>query len=268
MGGLYHEEMTKTRIRVEICTRMERGLAYAEACFETFRIVHGELFAWAAHMQRLQRGMAAFGYQMDEAMTEVLYRQCLQQAANVAGDALVRLTVSVGAAEQGLMQVSDELIARIQATVCQPRQEALHLHSHLWPWALRPRPAKFTADYAQMSMLLHRLGTTDVVFAHEGMLLAGAVANVLIYRHGQWWTPPAERGVLPGVIRGHLIAAGVVREAPCPAAWLHDCDALALSNSGMLLQRVDSIDGRELQMPGAAWSALCHSFPPSVRALL
>ncbi len=247
---------------------MERGLAYAEGCFETFRIVHGILFDWPAHVQRLQRGLAAFGYELDRAMADMLYRQCLQQASAVADDALVRLTVSVGEAEQGLLQMSGEMVARIQVKAYQPRQTPLQLQSCCWPWDVRPKIAKWTGDYAHLSMLLRRLGTMDVVFTHEEMVLAGAVANTLIYRQGQWWTPPAGPGVLPGVIRAHLIAAGVVREAACPAAWLHDCEALALSNSGAFVQLAQQIDGRVLHAPSEAWGSLCAAFPPVIRTLL
>ncbi len=260
--------MAKTSIRIESCARMERGLAYAEGCFETFRIVHGELFAWPAHVQRLQQGLASFGHRLDATMIDELYRQCLQQASAVADDALVRLTVSIGEADQGLLQMSEEMVARIQVKAYQPRQTPLQLQSHVWPWELRPKTAKWTADYAHLSMLLRKLGTMDVVFTHENMLLAAAVANVLIYRQGQWWTPPTDRGVLPGVTRGHLISAGVVCEAPCPAAWLHDCEALALSNSGMFVQMAHSIDGRALQAPSAVWDSLRSAFPPAIRALL
>ena len=67
--------------------RAERGLMYAEACFETMRVLHGAIFRWPAHLARLGRGAAAFGLASPE--DAPLYSACLEAAERTGGDALV-----------------------------------------------------------------------------------------------------------------------------------------------------------------------------------
>ncbi|RMH62626.1 MAG: branched-chain amino acid aminotransferase [Zetaproteobacteria bacterium] len=268
MGGLYHEAGANTSIRILEVETVERGLAYAEGCFETFRVVRGEVFAWDAHAARLCRGLAAWGYDLTPAMLSEVYQRCLARAAAVADDALVRLTVSPGPSPWGILRRAGNLVARVQAMSMPAGREPFHLRRAHWPWPPLPREAKYLADYARLGMVLHRLGTQDLVFIHQETVLSAAVANVLIYRDGQWWTPTSGAGVLPGVVRAHLLTSGVVREAVCPAAWLDDCEGMALANSGMFVRPVATLDGRNLPASLEASAVLRATFPPSIGRLM
>ncbi len=44
-----------------VLTIEDRGLLYAEACFETFRVVNGAIFSWREHEKRLRLGLSLFG---------------------------------------------------------------------------------------------------------------------------------------------------------------------------------------------------------------
>jgi len=267
MGGLYHEAGAKTSVRIVVGEAIERGVAYGEGCFETFRVVHGEVFDWPAHAARLCTGLAGWGYALAPDILRQMHRACLRAAATVADDALVRLTVAPGTSAWGMLQRAETLVAHVLAMPAPARGSELWLVSHEWPWAPLPKPAKYTADYGRLGLVLRRLGTQDVVFTHQGQILSAAVANVLIYRQGKWWTPRSGDGVLPGIVRGHLLASGIVREAECPAAWLHDCEAMALTSSGVFVRPVTAIDGRVLGEQRQAWSILRRAWPPALQGL-
>jgi len=235
----------------------DRGLMYAEACFETFRVIDGALFRWSQHERRLRGGLADFGL----VLPERLEARCLEAARTCASDALVRLTVTGGSAPWGLMPPERrDPGVYVQATPYAPPREALHMRSVTWPWPLLPRPAKFTADYAATLRGLRLLD--DALPAGESALVcdtahvcAATTANVLIHRQGVWWTP-AHVGALPGVVRTALLEASAVREVDCPRAWLADCEAMALVSSGVFIRPVASVDGRALVRDAALFDPL------------
>ncbi len=234
--------------------RLDRGLMYAEACFETFRVIDGHIFAWRAHMERLRHGLAAFGIGLPPG----LKARCLEAADRVARDVLLRLTVTGGEAAWGLAPPEARRPGvYVQAMPCRPQPAAV-LRTHFWPVRPHPRVAKFTADYAEALRNLHAAGgpsPAEVLACDAGRICSGLTANVLIYRDGSWWTP-GSAGVLPGIVRGHLLRSGVLREAECPLDWLEDCTAMALTNSGAFIRPVASIDGRPLRQAGAIFDVL------------
>ena len=64
-------------------------------------------------------------------------------------------------------------------------------------------------------------GVFEVVFTDpDGMLTEGSFTNVFVERDGLLLTPPAERGLLPGVLRQSLIDSGGAIEAPLVPADL------------------------------------------------
>ena len=224
-------------MKIETISEMDRGLAYAEACFETFRVINGEIFGWPAHAARLQHGLAAFALAVSDAQLEQMHTACLQ--AVTGSDAVVRLTISGGEAPWGLFTAATSVAARIQVLAYHAQSAPLALTVLEWPSPPADRIAKFTADYAATLRILR--GERHALLVHEQQLLSAAAANVMICRRGEWSTPPAGAGVLPGVIRHSLLAAGIVREQPCPVAWLDDCDALALTASSFFVRPVSTI---------------------------
>jgi len=231
---------------------MDRGLAYAEACFETFRVIHGEVFGWAEHMHRLAEGLACFGLTMDAA-TEASLQAAVLEASNES-DCLVRVTVSGGVSEWGLHRRAERLRMHVQ-TMPYIGSGTADLELCEWPFPPKPRPAKFTADYAETLRALAMAGSREPLFTYDGNILATATANILLYRKGEWWTPEAGSGVLPGVVRGFLLQHGV-REATCPMEWLAECESALLSSSGAFLRPVMRIGDRQLNVAHAAIDGL------------
>ena len=222
---------------------LDRGLAYGECCFETFRVVGGAIFCWPAHMARLQRGLAEFGLSLSEKQMAGIESASLQAAEACGSDALVRVTVTGGDSSWGLLAKGVAPAIYLQAVPGNHSPAPLRLRVREWPFPAKPRPAKFSADYADTLRALQGAPDADVLFFHEGWLLGAATANLLLLRDGQWWTPRVAAGVLPGVVRAHLLEREAAREAACPIGWLAECQAVAICNSGQFIRPVAGISG-------------------------
>lgn len=87
-------------------------------------------------------------------------------------------------------------------------------------WRLRHK----TTDrgfYADALALAQARGARDAVFVREdGLVTEGSFTNVFVERDGRLLTPPAALGLLPGVLRGELLAEGRAEEAELTLADL------------------------------------------------
>lgn len=75
-------------------------------------------------------------------------------------------------------------------------------------------------------------GLDEVLFLNErDELCDGTITTLFLRRGGRLWTPPLQSGVLPGVLRRSLIAAGEVAEAVMRADDLAKAEAVFVGNS-------------------------------------
>lgn len=241
----------------------DRGLMYAEACFETFRVIGGAVFCWHAHATRLRDGLAAFGLHLDDEVVSQLHAACLQEASRHGPDVLLRLTVTGGDATWGInLPVESTLNAWIQAKPFCGTAHPVRLCAVAWPWPVKSRPAKFTSDYGEALRALQACkgeieGDEEALFCAGDHVLSTATANMLLYRQGMWWTPRIEMGgILPGVVRSVLLTEGCVKEAVCPLSWLADCAVAAVTNSGSFIRPVSHINDRALELDDALFRPL------------
>lgn len=237
----------------------DRGLLYAEACFETFRVIDGAIFDWQGHATRLRLGLGLFGLDMPDGLKQ----RCLAQAAKQGDDVLQRITVTGGGASRGLLANDERSVGiYIQGRAYEARTAAVHVCTVIWPLPLYPRPAKLTADYAQTIRGLHDLRSRgllaedrEALITDTDMLYAAPTSNILLWVDGVWLTPDADV-VVPGVVRHALIDAGVVRARVCPRSLADRCEAMALVNSGWFIRPVTSMNGRPLHTHAALFEQL------------
>lgn len=256
--------MTKTELNIHYSERLDRGLAYAEACFETFRVIDGEMFGWDRHMSRLATGLENFGIRLSEPDMDAIREQVLCRAGDVAGDALVRVTVTGGMAAWGLSRSNDLLPeVYIQFMPSALSHQDTILSTVEWPFSVQPKRAKFSSDYALTLRAMQQWQQNGLsenetpLICEKGKVLSTSTSNVLIYREGRWFTPDETGGgVLPGVIRDELISDALVESCNCPVAWLDDCEAIALTNSGFFVRPVSMVNGRAVNSKHQAFEML------------
>lgn len=234
-------------LNIQYVDNLDRGLSYAESCFETFRVVDNSIFAWDFHWQRLQYGLQSFGIVLHNKHQQHIQQQCLNAAKQISADCLLRLTISGGDAAWGLQQTAMPNIY-IQAQIFQAKTTEIHLQCVEYPFPPMPKIAKFSSDYALTLRAaqcwdLNHLNTALV--CKDGNILAGFTANIALYMDGQWLTPQGD-GVLAGTIRQFLMDKQRIQLASCPTTMLQQTQAAVLLNSGYFLQVVHAINGKAL----------------------
>jgi len=239
---------------IKIVTQLDRGLAYAEACFETFCVLKGQVFQQVEHQKRLQRGLKNYALACTDTELEKWFEQAKIAAHKQFDDSMVRMTVSTGEADWGLLarQQSCHVCIQIMPT---PKRRVLHLEPVVWPFPLREKDAKYTADYAESLRAIQQWRLDKpmraLLCSDTGNVLSTLTANIALYRQGQWFTPQG-LGILHGTVRQFLLQQGVLLEADCPSAWLDDCEAMVCMNSGVFVQAVASFADRKLDVNHAA----------------
>jgi branched-subunit amino acid aminotransferase/4-amino-4-deoxychorismate lyase len=247
------------KIQSQFVPRLARGIAYAEGCFETCRVVQGKVFQQNLHEQRLQKAMAAYGWHIEQNTLSVWFSHAINAAAKQGDDILLRLTVAGGEADWGLFAEQTPSFY-VQMMPVKPRQP-VHLKAVQWPFPLHEKYAKFTSDYAQglraTQLWKDKLAEHQqaLVCSEHSMVLGTLTSNIALYREGQWHTPQG-MGILCGIVRNDLLQQGVLHETPCPISWLDDCEAMACLNSGVFVQKVVSINQRVLDTEHHAYLLL------------
>jgi para-aminobenzoate synthetase/4-amino-4-deoxychorismate lyase len=85
-------------------------------------------------------------------------------------------------------------------------------------------------------------GADEVIYLNErGELAEGSRTNIFIEKNGRLLTPPLTAGVLPGVLRHELIAAGKATEQTLTIEDLKGADAVLLGNSVRGLVRAEPL---------------------------
>jgi branched-subunit amino acid aminotransferase/4-amino-4-deoxychorismate lyase len=82
-------------------------------------------------------------------------------------------------------------------------------------------------------------GVDEALFLNvRGEVCEGSITTIFIARDGLLLTPPLQRGLLPGVLRGHLLREGRAREAAISLADLADGFYLGNSVRGLIAARL------------------------------
>jgi len=191
------------------------------ALLETLRLAEGRYYLLRAHLSRLKDSAEYFGYawragQISAALARV-------RARHRHGRWRVRLTLNA-AGEPHL-------------TV----QAMLPVEPHRWLLGLAPFPVD-SAD----SMLYHKTtqrglykraaqacpDCDDVLLWNErGEITESTIANLVVELDGGFYTPPVASGLLPGTLRGRLLARGRIRERVITVQDLRRARSLYLVNS-------------------------------------
>ncbi|MDQ6963425.1 MAG: aminotransferase class IV [Mariprofundales bacterium] len=231
---------------------LDRAISHGEACFETMAAINGTIFDLPRHLQRLQNGCAQLGITLHDRESAQLYGAIMECVTDTSST--IRITITPGQAPIGITAAGKRREVYIQQQQRRPPAEA-ELISMQHPQGEQQITAKFSSNYSIMLRLGGRTiiqqGATPLLW-HHNRLCSAACANIALHLNGKWLTPAVEEGgVLPGVVRHHLLQRGILHSQTCSRSTLADCDAIALLNSGILVQEVVSVDGAPCRNPQA-----------------
>lgn len=176
------------------------------------------------HLARLARSAAALGYACD---TAAIRHAIGERARALPRGSAHRMRLLLDGAGHPSLEtaVLPPLSALPGVALASERLDAAqlllrHKTTHR-PW------------YAQATAWLAAHGDCfDLLYANSrGELCEGSRSNVYLLRDGRWLTPPVESGLLPGVQRAALLAAGSAEIATLTLDDLAGAAGIRLSNA-------------------------------------
>lgn len=187
------------------------------------------------HLERAKASAAELGFGFDRhAIRNAIQALCFEQE----GPGRVRLVISRSGAYA--LEIG-EPPAPLPATA---RCVVLRLPVDPGDWRLRHKTTD-RAFYDAARRAAHKAGADEALLLHpDGVLTEGSFTNLFVERDGALLTPPLARGLLPGVLRASLIAAGRAREADLTLDDLADGFHIGNALRGLIPARLIEGPGR------------------------
>lgn len=150
-----------------------------------------------AHLQRLQQSAATFGFAFDKTtIAPTLDASCAALPATTPHR--LRIALSADGSVNIQTGVLQALTTPVTVLIATHRfaSDNLFLQHKSTVRALYDRAWRHAEAHGAFDMLF---------FNTDGFLTEGARSNVFIKRDGQWMTPPLSAGLLPGIMRAHIL---------------------------------------------------------------
>lgn len=202
----------------------DRSFLYGDGLFETLRVHGGRPFAWAEHLERLQRGAEFLRLHVPYAPDELRDFAGRLIALNQMPEAVLRLTLSRGSGPRGYSPRGADQPVLVMTLHPAPLIDPRHPPQ----WRLITASVRLPAGEAlahfktcnKLPQILAR-AEADEAGADEALLLntdgfvaEAASSNLFWIVDGAVCTPPLEFGALPGVTRGVVLE--ICRELGLP----------------------------------------------------
>lgn len=190
----------------------DRGLAYGDGLFETFRVARGRPLLLGRHLQRLydscQRLRLAVQPQLLEAE--------LQAFCEALGEGVAKLILTRGDGVRGYAFTADQPARRLLLASALPAYPAANAESGIELYACQTRLAEqpLLAGMKHLNRLeqvMARNEWQDARFAEGlmldgfGRLVEGVFSNLFFLRDGVLCTPDLQRCGVRGVMRAELL---------------------------------------------------------------
>lgn len=246
----------------------DRGFRYGDGVFETLRAYGGRVFAWDAHMARLDRSCAALDLAHEIGHGEFHERVTATLSANDLKDAYVRLSITRGAQGGRLEPQADVDPTVVVVTESMPRGGTSG--SSTWdgpasvilsdiqrvPDAAIPSGAK-TQNF--LDGILARVESRDagadeaLLRDARGALTEGTVSNLFLVRNGELATPNPDVGpLLPGITRARVLSLAAELDVPATETVLQprdlrNADEAFLTNTTWEIRPIRAVAGTSLE---------------------
>jgi para-aminobenzoate synthetase / 4-amino-4-deoxychorismate lyase len=195
----------------------------------------GEFKLLSLHLDRMESSALYFGFQFDRArITSALSDLCKSPGFDATTRYRIRLTLATsGRAATEVSPYPDET-SDIRICLTDERTSSSD--------PFRRHKTTRREPYDRLYAKARDHGFEEVIFANEnGEITEGAISNIFIARMGKLFTPPVSSGVLPGVLRRHILetrdGAG---EAVLNVDDLKSADGIYLCSALRGLRRVTS----------------------------
>ncbi len=221
------EEYAECQLKARFLSHLASEMSLFETMYATRQTGCRNL---SQHLQRLHASCTWFGIACDPARLEqMLTAHCQQFPQQFPLDAPYRVKLSIAG------DASIQIQSAPLAPLTQPARLLIST-----PLPISPLPRFLLAHkssvrqaYDAAWQAAEQQGAFDQLFGNaQGKITEGGRSNVFIKLDGQWYTPPLQDGVLPGIARAALLAELAAQErslslddlAKASEVWL--CNAL------------------------------------------
>lgn len=231
----------------------DRGFLFADGIYEVVPLYFGQPFLFTAHMERLERNLAAVG--IPQSVQREAWLTIIEQlhADNPTQHAILYIQITRGAEFPRYHLPSPSLTPTVMATL-----------SAFSPPTENPTPAYVVlmedirwhrCDIKSISLLgnimskmaADREGAVEPILHRDGLITEGASSNYFIVKDNTLITAPADTLILPGITRDWVLQLAhqqqiAVDERPFTIAELHAADECFLTSSTREILPVGRVD--------------------------
>ncbi len=240
-----------TELMVPAC---DRGFFFGDGAYEAIRVEYGVPFALEEHLDRFEDSLRQLRIAMPmprEALTDVL----MEAASRVDSEH-----------QQLYFQVTRGTAIRVHAFPEGDVKPNLFVMTRHYPLAELSTPRKVITlpdlrwqhcNIKSLNLLPNIMaaqqakdrGCAEAILHREGLVTECTASNLLMLKDGVLRTAPADCHIVPGVMRGHLLALArkndiPVREEAFTLEEAMDADELLISSTSVNGAPIGEIDGK------------------------
>jgi branched-chain amino acid aminotransferase len=228
----------------------DRGLLLGDGLFDTSLVLGGTIFRGKAHLDRLFEGLARIGIEADHDAIERAAADLSQRGEK----GVLRISVTRGPGPRGLRPAKPQL-PTILASLAPLVETLFFAPLSLSLTAIRRNETSPIARLKSVNYLDAVLaageaatkGFDEALFLNcAGKVCCAAAGNVFAVFGRDIVTPPVGDGILPGILRGLILAELGGREASLSLPDIGAADALFVTNSVRLVAPVTRIGDRTM----------------------
>lgn len=236
---------------------LDRGFLFADGIYEVVSAYGGRPFEAEAHVQRLQRGLAAVRIATGRSDADwlALFDEMVARSG-IAGDSSVYLQVTRGAAANRAhafpVGVEPSIFAMVSPLKRPPTEwmsegvAAVTVEDIRWSRCDLKTVGLLGSVLAQQAAV--DAGVVDAIQHRDGLVTEGSAANVVIVSGGRVITPPADQRILPGITRAVVLdlareAGYAVEERDVPLEELRRAEEIWITSTGKEITPVVRLDG-------------------------
>lgn len=238
----------------------DRGLLLADGLFETLRAYRGHVFKLEEHLQRMAEGAVELGIPLplDPPNIAQAVRETLD--ANQLSDAAIRITLTRGPGQRGLLPPKDPRPTLIVSAA--PYHAPPSVDGFIAVTAKRARrnEKSLTARIKTLCYLDNVIAQTEaeeagadeaIMLNNQDAIACGGRSNLFAVIDGALRTPALEDGALPGITRHAVLTLCKAEGTPVIEGAVTRSDLLAaaemfVTNSLLEIMPVRRFDGGDL----------------------
>jgi len=234
---------------------MDRGFLFGDGVYEVIPVLRGQFIGFLAHMQRLDKSLAAIGMSNPLSLDQWQTIAEALMSDTEGGHFSLYIQITRGAYALRNHQVPDEIMPTVfMAAFSLAWPSPLHqgikvvtTEDHRWSnchiKAITLLPnilAKYEAKQAEKQ---------DAILVRAGHAVEGTSSNLFIVKKGHVFTPALTANILPGITRGIVLNLLQKIRIPYTEAMitqeaLYDADEVWFTNSTAGIIPIIEIDGR------------------------